>query len=478
MKHLIRIAALMTAAAIFALPLGAQSRGHSSGHGSASTSYSGGSHSSGSSRGSAVSHGSSSSHSSGSVSRGSGSISRNSGSSVSRSGSVSSSSGKSASSVGGGRSSSGSSGRYSGSISRSSGQDRHSKQERPSGGSTANRPSGGSIADRPSKQDRPSGGSTANRPSGNNRPSGDFRPSGDHNRPSGGSTANRPSGDHNRPSGDFRPSGDRKRPSGGSAHRPSPGSRPYADGHRPAPGNMGHVKVHSNPGHHRVHRPEPRELRGTPARFTHYGRHHYGHYITVLPSHYVVRRYRGIDYYFWDDIWYRYYAGRYWVCRPPFGYVFSPLADAALAACTFAYYFDRDYYYDTVTDNARIIAEQNSTIAANNALIAEQNAAIAAGASLAEASGNLARSLGLVQSFADAGAEYFYNDGVFYVKGADGQYTVVVPPAGAQVEALPDDYELIELDGNTYYKVDDTVYRMTITEDGKACFEVLGQLVS
>ena len=96
---------------------------------------------------------------------------------------------------------------------------------------------------------------------------------------------------------------------------------------------------------------------------------------------------------------------------------------------------------------------------------------------MAKASGTLANSLGLVQSYADAGTQYFYNDGVFYVKGADGQYKVIVPPAGALVESLPDDYETIELQGQTYYKVDDTVYRMVVS-DGKALFEVLGQIVS
>ena len=95
---------------------------------------------------------------------------------------------------------------------------------------------------------------------------------------------------------------------------------------------------------------------------------------------------------------------------------------------------------------------------------------------MAAVSGSLAKDLGLVQS--DASVEYFYNDGVFYTKGADGQYTVIVPPAGALVDKIPDDFELIELGGGTYYKVDDTVYRMTIDAEGKACFEVLGQLIS
>ena len=46
------------------------------------------------------------------------------------------------------------------------------------------------------------------------------------------------------------------------------------------------------------------------------------------------------------------------------------------------------------------------------------------------------------------------------------------------VDKLPDDFEVVELGGGTYYKVDDTIYRMIVSADGDACFEVLGQLVS
>lgn len=258
------------------------------------------------------------------------------------------------------------------------------------------------------------------------------------------------------------------------ARRPAPGHVHAAPaGHAP-----GRVYVNPHPGSAPAHhRPVHRELRGTPAAFAHYGHHHYGHYVPALPPRYELHRYWGRDYYYYDNIWYRYHSGRYWVCRPPFGYVFTPLADAVYTACRFAYYFDTLNYYNTVSDNARTIQEQNSTIAANNALIAQQNETIAMNSAMAKASGTLANSLGLVQSYADAGTEYFYNDGVFYVKGADGQYKVIVPPAGALVESLPDDYETIELQGQTYYKVDDTVYRMVVS-DGKALFEVLGQIVS
>lgn len=80
-----------------------------------------------------------------------------------------------------------------------------------------------------------------------------------------------------------------------------------------------------------------------------------------------------------------------------------------------------------------------------------------------------------MQSYADASVQYYYDDGVFFVKDADGQYRTIVPPAGAIVDALPDDYQTVTLGGAQYYQVDDTIYRMVIIE-GKACFEVLGQI--
>ena len=518
MKHSTRLAALMAAAAIFAFLPGAQVCGQSPRHGGGGghhSSVSGGSHSSGHS--STYSHGSSSgshSRSGGSYSGGSSSH-RSSGSVASGSHnkpSHSSGSGVSSSSQhrpsGGGVSSSSSS---SGSIASGS----HNKPQRPSGGSVSgsqsrpsgssgnyNRPSGGSVSgsNRPS---RPSGSISSDRPA--NRPSdirdhasrvpdtrsGDRRPD---VRPNGGDRRPdvRPNGGDRRP--DVNPGGGARRPGGYNdgvyrsrpaspaatkANRPAPGSRPYADGSygrghgAPAP-----ARVHSNPGGHRppAHRPAPREVHGTPYHFSRHGHHHYGHYLPAPPPRYVVRHYWGRDYYYYNDIWYSYHHGRYWICRPPWGYVFSPLADAVYTACTFAYYFDRIHYYDTINENASTIVAQNETIAANNAVIASQNETIARNAALAEASGDLAKTLGLVQSYASADTEYFYNDGVFYVKSADGQYTVIVPPAGALVETLPDDYETIELGGQTYFKVDDTIYRTAVV-DGKAMFEVLGQLM-
>ncbi|MBR4808699.1 MAG: hypothetical protein IK031_00270 [Bacteroidales bacterium] len=494
----------MAAAAIFAFLPGAQVCGQSPRHGGGSqhSSISGGSHSS--SHSSTYSHGPSSSSHSRSGSSVSGSSHSRSGSAVSSSsqshrssGSVSHSrpersSGSAVSASGQHRQHSSSSVSGSGQSHRSSGS--VSGQSRPSGHSDRSSHSG-SV----SSQSRPSSHSgSVGKPS---HSSGDVRDraarvSDGHGeyrhetRP--GSVQSRPNVSNDRrpdvQTGGARRAGGyndgvyrNKHNSSGTVHhdRPAPGSRPYADGaygrshNHPAP-----ARVHPNPGAHRpaARTHVPREFHGTPSHFSHRGHHGYGHYVPTPPPHYVVRHYWGRDYYYYNDIWYRYYAGRYWVCRPPWGYVFSPLADAVYTACTFAYYFDRIHYYDTINENASTIVAQNETIAANNAVIAAQNETIARNAELAQASGDLARNLGLVQSYADAGTEYFYNDGVFYVKGSDGQYTVIVPPAGALVDSLPEDYETIEIGGDTYFKVDDTIYRTSVV-DGKACFEVLGQLM-
>ena len=87
----------------------------------------------------------------------------------------------------------------------------------------------------------------------------------------------------------------------------------------------------------------------------------------------------------------------------------------------------------------------------------------------------LAAQLGVVQNIADSNTGYLYHDGTFYVQNARGEYEVIVPPAGALVESIPDDFEILTIDGNEYYRVDDTIYGLAVV-DGKACFEVIGQL--
>ena len=94
---------------------------------------------------------------------------------------------------------------------------------------------------------------------------------------------------------------------------------------------------------------------------------------------------------------------------------------------------------------------------------------------LAAESSRLADRLGLVQSYASAAGSYYYDDGVFFTRSSSGEYVTIVPPAGALIEELPEDYRTVILGGDEYYAVDDTVYRMTVV-GGSPYFEVLGQM--
>ena len=86
-----------------------------------------------------------------------------------------------------------------------------------------------------------------------------------------------------------------------------------------------------------------------------------------------------------------------------------------------------------------------------------------------------ASGLRLSHSYVSQGTEYYYQDGVFYIIDAYGQYKTIIPPTGALVEYLPDDYVRFRHGSETYFRVDDTVYALTLI-DGNPYFEVLGQL--
>lgn len=83
--------------------------------------------------------------------------------------------------------------------------------------------------------------------------------------------------------------------------------------------------------------------------------------------------------------------------------------------------------------------------------------------------------LKLTHSYVSNGTEYYYQDGVFYIVDAFGQYRTIIPPTGALVEYLPDDYTTFRRGGDLFYRVDDTVYTLRLI-DGQPLFEVLGQL--
>lgn len=229
-----------------------------------------------------------------------------------------------------------------------------------------------------------------------------------------------------------------------------------------------------------VYRIPPRERDylpyNRPGRFYGVDPHYYGYRVHHLPPRYRRYTYWGVDYYFYDGIYYRPWGNVYVVCRPPFGVTFEvSLLGATLRAVNFAYYCNSYRVYSAIDANNRIIDQQNLIIAQNNATIAAQNSAMALNTTHANTAYSLANSLGLVQSYAYANEPYYYQDGVFYRINAAGQYEVIVPPAGALVGELPDDYETITLGGQEFYKVDDTVYRLTLV-NGVPQLEVLGQM--
>ena len=231
---------------------------------------------------------------------------------------------------------------------------------------------------------------------------------------------------------------------------------------------------------HNLHRVPPRERDilawDRPGHFWDNRPHYFGYRIHALPPHYRRITHWGIDYYYYEGIYYRPFGGVYVICRPPFGTPLERAIDRALFNLVrFSYYCNTYRTYNTVFDNYNVIAQQNLIIAQNNARIAAQNASYALNSSRALTAYELANKLGLVQSYAYANSEYFYQDGVFYSVGASGNYTTIVPPAGALVTSLPDDYETIVMNGVEYYMVDNTVYRTTLF-DGQPYLEVLGQM--
>ena len=230
---------------------------------------------------------------------------------------------------------------------------------------------------------------------------------------------------------------------------------------------------------HNLHRVPPRERNflsyDRPGHFFGDHPHYYGYRVQVLPPRYRRISHWGIDYYFYDGIYYRPWRGVYVVCRPPFGTRLERAIDAAIfRAVTFSYYCDAYRVFSTRFDNYNTILEQNRIIAQNNAIIAAQNANYALNSSRALTAYELANKLGLVQSYAYANSNYYYQDGVFYINQG-GQYTTIIPPAGALVTSLPDDYETIVLNGVEYYMVDNTVYR-TMLFNSQPYLEVLGQM--
>ncbi len=203
--------------------------------------------------------------------------------------------------------------------------------------------------------------------------------------------------------------------------------------------------------------------------------HYFGYRIESLPPRCVRVRYYGVDYYRYGSVYYRPWRGIYIVSRPPVGIVIDDIvSDMVFSTVRFAFYSDVYRAYSGFDSYSRYIDSQNRRIARNNAILARQNEAMALNSGSALSSYDIAEALGLAQSYAYADREYYYSDGVFYIMEG-GRYQTIVPPAGALVDELPDDYGTITLGGAEYYRVDDTVYRVTLIE-GHPYLEVLGQM--
>lgn len=312
--------------------------------------------------------------------------------------------------------------------------DSYAQSRRESRSSSVSRPANTS---KPKSEARPSG-STASRPKAdispaNRKPAAkpqtkpqtkpQSKPS--VNKPSVGKPAGKPS--VNKPSVN-KPSVNR--PSGNRPSHPSMDRRPPQQ--RPA------VKP-KYPRQPRVH-PRDRDFMDYNKPTFHWSNnpHYYGYRVKSLPVFAKRHVYGGVTYYYYNDIWYRPYNGFYVVSRPPFGISLAAniINDIALTAVRLSYY------------NAQIKALEAS---------------------------QMANRLGLVQNYASQSDSYFYHDGVFYVQGMDGQYYVIAPPAGAIVDRLPEDFDRIVMDGEDYFKVDDTIYKM-VFDSGKPYFEVVGQM--
>ena len=229
-------------------------------------------------------------------------------------------------------------------------------------------------------------------------------------------------------------------------------NEPYYN--RPSNHRPSAVQYHNQP-------PRPREPhytrpylepRYTPMPSHRYGDHYFGYRLNSLPRGYRTLRVGGLDYYYYDGIYYRPYSlGGYYVVRPPYG--------TAIASTMF---------------NVALTAIAINTIR-NEAERARRAAELSRVYSTANTGYVIRTSDDYVTNLANqVNQEYYYQDGVFYVL-QNGQYYVIEAPIGALVTQIPNDYEEIELDGKTYYLVENTLYKTTVI-DGALYFEVVSNL--
>jgi hypothetical protein len=195
------------------------------------------------------------------------------------------------------------------------------------------------------------------------------------------------------------------------------------------------------------------EPRHAPIPSYRYGNHYFGHRLNVLPRGYVTMRIGGLDYYYYDGIYYRpYRLGGYYVVRPPRGTaIASTLFNVALTAIAI--------------NTIRNEVERAQRAAELSRVYSTRNTGYVVRTSDDYYNANL---------LGQTNQDYYYQDGVFYIL-KNGQYYVIEPPIGALVTEIPNDYDEIELEGRTYYLVEDTLYKTTVI-DGALYFEVVSNL--
>jgi hypothetical protein len=70
--------------------------------------------------------------------------------------------------------------------------------------------------------------------------------------------------------------------------------------------------------------------------------------------------------------------------------------------------------------------------------------------------------------------QYFYSDGFFY-QYDNTEYTVVEPPIGAEIAALPDKAQSIVINGQQYYELNGVYYQQVTKDDGSVVYMVVGK---
>ncbi len=263
--------------------------------------------------------------------------------------------------------------------------------------------------------------------------------------------ADKPKNNNNKPA--VKPNNNKPNNSGNKAPKPPKNNDPIY-GHRPSNHKPAAVQYHNEP-------PRPREPHYTrpylepkraPMPSHRYGDHYFGYRLNTLPRGYQVIRVGGLDYYYYDGIYYRPYAlGGYYVVRPPKGTsIASTLFNVALTAIVINTIRNEVERAQRAATLAKVYSTGNTGYVLRNSDDYVTNVAT------------------------QLNQEYYYQDGVFYIL-QNGQYYVIEAPIGALVTQIPEDYDEIELDGRTYYLVENTLYKTTVI-DGALYFEVVSNL--